>query len=516
MAVLPAQPHLDHLRRQARDLLRAARAGDAAATARVLAVSDRLTLGAAQLAVARDYGFTSWAKLKVEVQARAHDMARFAEQFCQASIGDWTGRAARMLAARPELADYNFATAVVLGDARKVRNAIGADPAVATRPDPRTGWTALHAACGSRWHRLDPARSEGLLAVAALLLDAGAAPNGRAAGHVAQWTPLRCAVAGAANPAITRLLLDRGAVPADHDIYLAGFADDDHQCLRMLLDDAGDVRAIARMALSAPISGNDIEGVRLLLDAGADPGRYLADSDQPCPVIYAAVRSNCAAEIVDLLLAHGAEPAAPGPDGRSPHALAASMGRTDLAALLRQHGAPDDATDLDVFLSACLRADRAGAERQVASRPRFLSQLTSEQQAAAMIRAAETGNTEAMRIMLDMGFPADVHGGDHGSTALHAAAYSGSAGVARLLIERGADVEARDHRWESTPLVWAAVGSGEKPADNPGPDWPATIGVLIEAGASLDGMTMSPDDPKPPSPAVAELLRHYGVPDEQR
>ena len=32
-----------------------------------------------------------------------------------------------------------------------------------------------------------------------------------------------------------------------------------------------------------------------------------------------------------------------------------------------------------------------------------------------MIRAAETGNTEAMRIMLDLGFPADTRGGAHAS-----------------------------------------------------------------------------------------------------
>ena len=66
----------------------------------------------------------------------------------------------------------------------------------------------------------------GLLAVARMLLDAGADPNGRtgeAGGH-GGWTPLRCAVAGAANPLIARLLLERGAVPGDHDLYLAGFA----------------------------------------------------------------------------------------------------------------------------------------------------------------------------------------------------------------------------------------------------------------------------------------------------
>jgi hypothetical protein len=40
--------------------------------------------------------------------------------------------------------------------------------------------------------------------------------------------------------------------------------------------------------------------------------------------------------------------------------------------------------------------------------------------------------------------------------------------------------------------------------------------VLLEAGASTDGITMSLDDDHPPSPAVADLLRHYGVRGEQR
>jgi ankyrin repeat protein len=483
----------------------------------MLALSDRLTLAAAQVAVARDYGFASWAKLKEEVQTRAADLARLAEEVCRASIRDWTGRAPRMLAARPELAGYNLATAVVLGDLQRVRSAIAADPALVTRPDPQTGWTALHAVCGSRWHALDPARGDGLLAVAELLLDAGADPNGRPddAGRPSQWTPLLCAVAGAPNPAITRLLLERGAVPTDNDLYLAGFADD-HRCLRMLLDHAADVRAIARMALAAPVSNGDAEGVRLLLEAGADPGQYHDDDDLPYPVIYAVVQSNGAAEIVGLLLAYGADPAQPGPDGRSPLALATSMGRADLAALLRGHGAPGDATDLDALLAACLRADRADVERRLASQPGLLSQLASEQQADAMIRAAETGNTEAVRVMLDLGFLIDARGGDPKSTALHAAAFSGSADVVRLLIERGADVEARDGEWDDTPVSWSAIGSGIKPTDNPSPDWLATIGVLIEAGASLDGITIGPDDPKPPSPDVADLLRHHGVRDQGR
>ena len=60
-------------------------------------------------------------------------MARQAEAFCEASIRDGTGRAARMLAATPELARYSFATAVILGDAGRVRTELGRDPGLCTR-----------------------------------------------------------------------------------------------------------------------------------------------------------------------------------------------------------------------------------------------------------------------------------------------------------------------------------------------------------------------------------------------
>ena len=64
------QPDLDQLRHQAKDLLRAAKRGDTDAMARQHAVSDHLILDSAQLAVAREYGFATWAKLKTEVDRR--------------------------------------------------------------------------------------------------------------------------------------------------------------------------------------------------------------------------------------------------------------------------------------------------------------------------------------------------------------------------------------------------------------------------------------------------------------
>lgn len=92
MPSLPVRPDLDQLRHQAKDLLHAARRGDPDAVARIRAVSDRLMLSAAQLAVAREYGFASWARLKLEVERRdilnSRDLSRLA----------------RLLAEHPELA----------------------------------------------------------------------------------------------------------------------------------------------------------------------------------------------------------------------------------------------------------------------------------------------------------------------------------------------------------------------------------------------------------------------------
>jgi hypothetical protein len=516
MPTLPAHPNLDQLRHQAKDLLQAAKAGDTRAIDRIHRVSDRLTLAAAQLAVAREYGFSSWPALKAEVDARSADLDEKATAFIVASVGDHRERAARMLADTPELSGYSAVTALLLGDAARVRAELERDPELAKRTDPRWGWTALQAVCGSRWHRLDPARTDGLVAAARLLLDAGSEVNGASTASVRGWggrSPLSCAVAtassGVANEPLIRLLLERGAIPVDADLYLVAFADADRRCLRLLLDHTPDVAEIAATALGGPIGTGDAEGVRLMLDAGVDPRRFVTDEGEPGSAVYEAISSGRGVELVELLLAHRADPNAPGPDGRSPYRVAVAAGRRDLAELLRRYGADDDATDVDRFLMACQRADREGAQRELADDPGLLDRMT-ETERGAIVRAAQTGDTAAVGLMLDLGFPLDARG-DDGATPLHAAAYAGSADTVRLLLERGADIEAVDTRWHAPALDWAAVGSGERPRQSANPDWVATVRTLIEAGASTEQVTLSPDDPKPPSPEVAEVLRGYGV-----
>ena len=433
-----------------------------------------------------------------------------AAEFCVASVTDWTGKAARMLAETPELAHHGVATALVLGDVARVREEIERDPEAATRTDPLTGWTALHAVCASKWPKLDPARTAGLVATATLLLDAGADPNARVGpdGRSAGSSPLRCAAAaassGVANAAVIRLLVERGATVGDDDLYLAAFGPGDHACLRALLDAAPGVAAVAEKALSAPISTKDVAAVRLLLDAGADPRRFADDDGQPSGAVYAAVHEDCPAELIALLIEHRADPRQSGPDGHSPAWLAAIRGRDDLAGLLGQPG-----TDTARFTAACVRGDRTAATGLAAADPGLVARLERDE-LAALVPAASAGKTAAVELMLDLGFPADVRGED-GATPLHAAAYAGSVAVVRLLVDRGADLAALDSSWRSPPLDWAMVGSGYRPTTSPDPDWVTTVRILLDAGASTEGISLSPDDPKPPSAEVAELLRSYGV-----
>jgi ankyrin repeat protein len=295
--------------------------------------------------------------------------------------------------------------------------------------DPRTGWTALHAACASRWHHSEPARAAGLAAVARTLIDAGAdplEPRRSASARSSGWTPLRCVIAsansGPSNRLVVELLVANGAQPNDHDLYLAGA-----ELLPLLLARLRDPAEL-RQAFAAPISNDDADAVRLLLEAGADPRRYLDDDGQAVPAVWAATKAGCGAGLVELLLEHGADPNLAGPDGRTPYQLATAAGRTDLLDRLNT------------------------AER------------------AALVRAGETGNTAAVALMLDLGSPLETRAAN-GATALHAAAYTGSAETVRLLLDRGADLEARDTTWNSTPLDWAAVGSGERPTTAPEPDW---------------------------------------------
>ena len=509
---LPDRPDLDQLRRQAKELRDAARAAAPGALDRMrqhvrVAPPAPVPLSAAQLVIAREHGFPSWPRLKAEVEARTLDAERRAAAFLEAIVDGRTARAERLLAGDPAIATYDIATAAALGEAGHVARLLDGDRELATRPDERRGWPPLLYVCHSRWHRLDPARAAGMREVARLLLDAGASPD-TSSGRRSR-SGYRSALYGAAgiagNPDLVGLLLDRGADPNDDESLYHAAGNADHACLRLLVGHGAVVDGTN--ALAAAIGRGDLEAVRILLDGGGDPGRpftgpahagHLPDrSLNPLPL---AAASDSAA-VVEALLAAGADPDAPCGDGRSPVRASVRRGAADVAEALLRHGARDDATDVDRFLGACARGDRAGAE---ALRPAAAG--LSDEDRAAIVDAAEAAGPPAVALMLDLGFPADAHRPADGATAMHAAAYLGRADVVRLLIERGAEVDRRDRRWRSTPLCWAAVGSGER--EGLAGDWPGTIAALLDAGASREGVWV---EGKPPGEEAAALLISLGV-----
>lgn len=70
MSVLPQRPDLDQLRRIAKDRLKAARSGDGRALEWIQQASAGVRLSAAQLQLARDYGFSSWPTMQLEIARR--------------------------------------------------------------------------------------------------------------------------------------------------------------------------------------------------------------------------------------------------------------------------------------------------------------------------------------------------------------------------------------------------------------------------------------------------------------
>ncbi|MGH7501797.1 MAG: ankyrin repeat domain-containing protein [Longimicrobiales bacterium] len=503
---LPAHPHLDHLKHQARALQGAFLRGDAVAVERVRAVigpTTRLKLTEAQLVIAREYGFSSWAKLRTHVQAsRGVDEA--ADAFLAAVTAGDAGRALDVLRSEPRIASTRLHVAAVLGLDAEVRRLVAEDAAQVNTRAGHSPADPLLWLCYSPFHGESPQRDDGLAAAARILLDSGADANTRDAQH---GVPALYAVTGHRNvPRIARLLLEAGANPNDGESVFHAAQLFHEEALDLLLQFNVDLNFTGdwgNTPLHFLLSYRESEweadrvnrGLSWLLEHGADPDvRSGRDRET---ALHAAARRGWSPEIVQQLLAHGADVHARRADGRTAWVLARRSGFHHVAALLEHAGAAAESlAPADALMAACARGDASAARRLASPEARMALDTGALR---LLPEAAAEGHRDVVRSCLAAGFPADSTDA-FGATALHNAAIRGRARIVRDLLEHGADFNIRDPEHASSPMGWACFGADV--VAEPGGDYADCVRALLEAGARL-----SADEHVPRHAGVLEVLR---------
>ncbi len=517
LRLLPPQPSLEHARHEAKALVRAARSGDPAAVSRIHASHPRaaqldltaLKLSDAQWVLAREHGFRSWRALKDRIDAltltRSAQVSSFVEAACLGSLQ----RARQLLDADPSLVDSDLVTACITGREETALRLLERQPALAREQLAPRGWPAILYLCHSRFLR-DPDRRPTMLRIAERLLELGADPN--AWYRDPNWPELpETALYGATGvndvPDLAQLLLERGANPTDFEALYHSAELPSLACLRVLLAFKPELRGanVLKRKLDYP----DPEGVRLLLEAGADPNEYRPNA------LHHAILRNREGATIRLLLDAGATVDARDPQGLTPYQVAVRRGNSEAAEALAAAGADRSLQPFDAFVGACARADEFEAKRLIQERPKLIS-LLSSRDAAMLAHMVDAGRYDAVRLMVALGWPLDANGDWNGSPLNHAA-WWGEAELVELFLAHGADRE-QVNGYGGTPLGAAIYGSehctdrqggvtssGQAGSESHG-DYPRCVELLLRSGAT-------PPSQASGTPEVRAVLRRFGVAD---
>lgn len=487
--LLPAVPNLEQQKKQARELLNSARAGDSGALARIAAAHPRLagltaaelraaplSLHDTQLVLAREYGFPSWPKLKAHIES-----ARAARQtlLLERNLDYYDDRANGLLAVLGDGAPSTLA---------QVRSW---HPAFADATDDAIRSAAADGRFTIEDARLVYAREHGFASWERLADHLGRLQKGETteplveileAGRNRDWRRVNALLRS--QPQLVKARGTNGNT-------LLNLACSMVPCPEPTTDSGGDDRL-------AP--------VHLLLQAGAEPNRendrgwtplhqagYRNDPEMAAILLEAGARADLEAhgpggtplavalfwghrEAADLLAQAGVFP-------RNLR-IAAGLGRADLVrdcftregrltaeacagrGFYRPHsGFPtwspssDPQEVLDEALVWAAKADRIEVMPLLVEQGANVS--ADPYRGTPLLWAAARGRDAAIRWLLEHGaevnqratFGGESHG--KGVTALHLAAQDGRLATVELLVERGADCQVKDELYGGTAAGWA-------------------------------------------------------------
>ncbi|MFN8573112.1 MAG: ankyrin repeat domain-containing protein [Gemmatimonadaceae bacterium] len=535
------QHALAQLRQQAKRLLKQARARDTVVLARLreflprLAALDDAQMGDAiqladvQHAVARRLGHEHWGALK-RFYERLDPIHAQAARFLKALREDDTKGALELLEESPQIGRYSIHTASAVGDVDTVRAFLEADPTLARQRDPGGELEPLLYAVNEDLKRLRQVPEAAHVSTVRALLDAGADPNAAAPlPDVSDAIPALYFPCASGNVAVARLLLERGAQPTDGEGLYHAAQHDHEDCLELLVSFGADIHRgpgaqgntplhfLAAHTPDNPITPKAMRGMAWLLAHGANPNEvsYPQVKDHPqageTPLHRAAAVGH-GVEVLQGLVAHGAEIDRRRDDGATAYQLATRVGNVAVAEYLASAGADVTLTPTDRLLGACMRGDADAARGIAVAHPGLINALGPSER-DALGQALMHGHMEAVRVMVSLGWPL-THEGEWGGTPLHWAAWHGRVEGVKLLLAAGAPVNQRDSRYGSSPIAWCAHGSRFNAHAND-VDYPAIIHLLINAGAtrpeSYNKWNESPERLARPSVIAAMRERGFAV-----
>jgi ankyrin repeat protein len=432
--------NLEQLRDRAHDRLRAERR-----------IDPRARLSDAQLAVAREYGFPSWPRMKAYFDRLAAHPARL--QFAYRAELDYYADRARGLLASAEDGTPSATAAFARHGASLTPT--GARFVVA-RAHGLPSWPALrrHVA------RLPESGEPFLRAYRAI-----EAHDPRGLREVLGRWPEVAAMEGTNG----------------NDLLAMATATSDERTVAALLEHGADpahANAHGWTALHQAVYANAVPLAEALLAAGARPDLF-ARGDGGTPLVAALFWGH--REVADVLARSGV----------LPRNLRAAAGVGDLALVEELAGTPqagahrgfyrphsgfppwrpsDDPQEvLDEALAYAARSGRLPVLDALVARGARLE--ADVYRGTPLIWAASTGRADAVRRLLTLGadpagrgsYGGDTHGKD--VTPLHLAAAGGHAEAVQVLLDAGADPAAVDGHGYGTPAGWASHAGHRDVAD---------------------------------------------------